>query len=305
MKHLKKSIILLSIFFLISKIAFSKPLNSDEIKVIHGDDNRVDTTNLVGSRWEEASRAVALRVSTFAIKKYDENFSQLSGLSLERRQNVCYDESFSDQIVAGSCTGFLVGDQYLVTAGHCMKQAYDCKFKSWVFGYAYDSSYDYTIIPKEDIYKCEEVVSMRLTPGGADLKIDYALIKLDRPVTGRTPLKVRKEGTVSTGTKLAIIGHPDGIPMKFADGARVIGNTDNNYFSANLDSFHGNSGSPVFNYETGEVEGILVRGATDYIEDEAAGCYRVNVIQNECADGTCNLEDVTRITIVNKLLEVI
>ncbi|WP_420540401.1 S46 family peptidase (plasmid) [Paenibacillus polymyxa] len=51
-------------------------------------------------------------------------------------------------------------------------------------------------------------------------------------------------------------------PIKsgFAVGAAVRDNPPNAFFVANLDTYGGNSGSPVFNSDTHEVEGILVRG---------------------------------------------
>ena len=43
---------------------------------------------------------------------------------------------------------------------------------------------------------------------------------------------------------------------------------------ANLDTFMGNSGSPVFNKETGLVEGILIEGAEDLEDDLDNLCTR-------------------------------
>ena len=82
-------------------------------------------------------------------------------------------------------------------------------------------------------------------------------------------------------------------------------NDDEVFFSTNLDTFHVNSGSPVFNFETGVVEGILVRGALDYVFDAASNCSRVNTIFNGCKDKSCALEDVTRISQVEKLKEIL
>ena len=69
------------------------------------------------------------------------------------------------------------------------------------------------------------------------------------------------------------------------------------YFSSNLDTFGGNSGSAVFNADTGEVEGILVRGEADYVNDRRRGCK----VPNQCSDGGCRGEEVTRITNIKNL----
>ena len=54
---------------------------------------------------------------------------------------------------------------------------------------------------------------------------------------------------------------------KVAGGAKVRSNNNGVYFVANLDTYGGNSGSAVFNLQTREVEGILVRGENDYVYD--------------------------------------
>ena len=104
---------------------------------------------------------------------------------------------------------------------------------------------------------------------------DYAVIKLDRVPENRTPLEIRIKGSIKKGTELVVIGHPSGLPLKIADGARVTTKRWN-FFYSNLDTYAGNSGSAVFNRKTGVVEGILIQGATDYV-----------------ANGSCNVSKRT------------
>ena len=87
-----------------------------------------------------------------------------------------------------------------------------------------------------------------------------------------------------------VIGHPVGLPAKVAGGAIVRDNTPNPFFVANLDTYGGNSGSPVFNSRTHRVEGILVRGERDFV---ARGNCTVSFV---CPTTGCRGEDVTRIT---------
>ena len=101
------------------------------------------------------------------------------------------------------------------------------------------------------------------------------------------------------GTELVVIGHPTGLPTKIAGGAWVRQNTNNVYFQSNLDTFGGNSGSAVFDAETGTVEGILVRGETDYVYDSSRGCR----VPKQCSNEGCRGEDVTRITNIKELME--
>ncbi|OQB98875.1 MAG: hypothetical protein BWX80_03903 [Candidatus Hydrogenedentes bacterium ADurb.Bin101] len=80
---------------------------------------------------------------------------------------------------------------------------------------------------------------------------------------------------------MGVIGHPSGLPKKIAFGSetRVRKNDAQGFFYANLDSYGGNSGSPVFNAEDGFVEGILVRGNTDFVLN--GDCFRSNILQND------------------------
>ena len=187
----------------------------------------------------------------------------------------------------------------------------DCKYYDWMFDYEVDSSNRFTALnhSSENIYKCEKVIFATLTNEN-----DYAIIKLDRKVTGRTPLKVRKNKKIELNEDLFVIGHPSGLPKKIAMGARVLKNSDKEFFTTNLDTFGGNSGSPVFNANTLEVEGILVRGRTDYTPDYSKdkSCLRVNTCDNNglnCKefDPDIDGEEVTRITelqrIIKKLLK--
>jgi V8-like Glu-specific endopeptidase len=88
---------------------------------------------------------------------------------------------------------------------------------------------------------------------------DFALIRLDRRVRNRTPLGVNRSGLpVDLRATLTMIGYPAGIPQKIALGGSVKGSVAGQpFFTANLDSLGGNSGSPVINEATGLIEGIL------------------------------------------------
>jgi Peptidase S46 len=63
------------------------------------------------------------------------------------------------------------------------------------------------------------------------------------------------------------------------------------FFVANLDTYGGNSGSPVVDQHTHVVEGILVNGEDDFVQYD--GC-NVSVV---CPDAGCQGEAVTRSTL--------
>ena len=124
---------------------------------------------------------------------------------------------------------------------------------------------------KSEVYRGVEIVARKYTKSGTD----YALVRLDRPVEGHKPLVLASEDADKHDT-VYVMGHPSGLPIKYAGGAHVLSSWGfNPYFKANLDTYGGNSGSPVFNADH-EVVGILVRGDTDFIS--VGDCVRSLVI---------------------------
>ncbi len=262
-------------------------------KVIYGDDNRVDVYASTNSDFVSLSESTAAMIgkSSMRFNRSSKTY-KIKASTLGSRLNACSGERFASQPSAANCSGFLVSDKYLVTAGHCIENMSDCNKSHWVFNYKMNNETDANMnIKEENVYNCKKIISRKLSSWD---KNDYALIELDRVVSNKRPLKFRKSGKINKGDKLVVIGHPSGLPTKIADGAYVK-SLSGKYFSANLDTYGGNSGSAVFNVATGEVEGILVRGAQDYVNN--GGCRVSNRIGNDSGNG----EDVTFITNIKEL----
>jgi V8-like Glu-specific endopeptidase len=282
-----KKVLLLITVSAISMSSFADP------KIIYGDDNRVDVYASTNSAFVELSKSTAAMMTKKDLKKkWFKNQYDADSTSLSSKMQVCSSERFSQQPSAATCSGFLVGPKHIVTAGHCMTSMKDCKKRLWVFDYAMQNESQAKVqFNKSNVFKCKKIVSQKLS------RIeDYALIELDREVVGRKPLKFRRSGKPAIGDELVVIGHPSGLPTKIADGAKVK-RLDRNSFQANLDTYGGNSGSAVFNVATGEVEGILVRGATDYVVRNGR-CRVSNRVSNESGNG----EGVTYITEIKELM---
>jgi V8-like Glu-specific endopeptidase len=289
---LKTSTVLLTLI-----LSFSLYAKEGVDKVVYGDDNREDIYEATNTLHKElAAGTAAMILDTQLQYKTEDSTYTVTGNSLQS-EGICADAKFAKQITAANCSGFLVGDKYLVTAGHCIETIADCGRYSWVFDYANLTEERRThVLPKKNVYKCTEIISRSLDRATMD---DYAFVKLDRVVEGRTPLKFRTSGKISDRTDIVVIGHPSGLPSKIAGGAYVRSNANKYYFQANLDTFGGNSGSAVFDSVTGLVEGILVRGERDYVYQ--GGCMRPKVCGNE----ECRGEDVTRITNIKELVKLI
>lgn len=204
------------------------------------------------------------------------------------RRNLCEGQRFEEQPVPGICSGFLVGPDLFMTAGHCLvrkdgtieKARELCQDDLWVmFDYGYSSKDDdpvssLEVVPYENAYKCQDVIALRREHACGH---DFALLKLDRPVEGREALALRAGGKIEEGTELFSIGHPSGLPKKVALNSFVQPEyspladyqPENPIqgFPYNSDEFVGNSGGAVFNAKTGVVEGLSSCGSAgnDYI----------------------------------------
>lgn len=254
-------------------------------ELIYGTDDRQEWYEVSDPALRALGAATAVIVSPSWVTSYANGDVEVdTSYSLRDYQGVCTSEPYWNQPVPGDCTAFLVGDDLVATAGHCVSSS-SCSTSIFVFGFRMESANTVrSRVSANDVYTCASVVSRQSTTTR-----DYAVVRLDRPVTGRSPMALRRSGTVSTGTPLLVTGHPVGLPLKFADNATVRGNSQSTYFEANLDVYGGSSGSPVINANTLEVEGILVRGNDDW--DWAGNCY----VSNVCADSGCpSWEEVTR-----------
>ncbi len=258
--------------------------------LVYGADDRLERYQLT------TPQSVALADSTAGVfrstavtLRTDGSYQVNASGTFASSYQLCADEPFRTQPNPAFCTAFLVAPNLVATAGHCLRTATDCSTTTFVFGYHMtDASTVRSVVPAGDVYRCSAIVSRQETTTN-----DWGLIRLDRNVTGHAPLAIRRSGAIAAGTAVAVAGHPAGLPLKYAGGATVRSNSAGAYFESNLDTYGGNSGSPVIDANTGTVEGVLVRGNTDFVYDSARRCY----VSNRCADTGCpGWEDVTRTT---------
>ncbi|MCL3860432.1 trypsin-like peptidase domain-containing protein [Actinotalea sp. K2] len=255
-------------------------------KAIYGTDDRQDVYQVSDAALlADADSSVAVIPST-SLTDNGDGTSTLTGPTLGAAFNLCPTEPFRDQPSIADCSGFLAGPDVVVTAGHCIVPASFSDVRI-VFGYQMlNATTAATRIAGTEIYRVSAVLGHSLGAGGND----WAVVRLDRTVPNHSPLPVRTSGKIPDGETVHVIGHPSGLPKKIAGNARVRDNTPSGHFVANLDTYGGNSGSPVFSSATHQVEGVLVSGETDYVL--VGGCVRSNV----CPDSGCSGENVTRST---------
>ena len=260
-------------------------LAQDRQRVVYGVDDRKDIYQVKSAKVRKAANAVVALVKASDLEADGRGGWTLATSSYKDEYRLCSSETFSSQPLGCFCSGFLVGPDVVATAGHCVKNNADLATMRFVFGFRMvDSSTPRTSFAADDVYEGAAVIGRKLT----STQTDWAVIRLARAVVGRSPVAFRTAGKIAAAQKLFVIGHPCGLPQKYAPGASVRDNTPAAFFVANLDTYGGNSGSPVFNATNHKVEGILVRGENDFVK--SGSCF-VSLV---CPTTGCRGEDVTR-----------
>lgn len=262
---------------------------------IYGEDDR----QLVFQSSEESvqtfseSIAAKLRVPPRAVGngKYIIETKNLN----EHIANLCPGENFEYAQTASNCTGFIVDEDVMATAAHCLSDQDECNKSNWLFSSEIDPHAKEPIVDKEDFVQCEYIIN---TVNNYISKNDWVLFKVSKSTKKRPSLKFRTSGKINDNARLTVIGHPNGLPLITSGTSKIVENHNQFIFKINSDTFGGNSGSPVFNENTGLVEGILKNGDLDYKFVKSRNCRETY----KCLPGQCKGEGVVRITNIPELV---
>lgn len=224
-----------------------------------GKDERKDYFEIEDERVRKNARCVAALCFEKSLLPQKGNLAELKVKNYRKAFNLSANEPFQRQPIAAGrlCTGFLVEEDIIATAGHFADESNVTDLRI-IFDYRMEAP-DAPVIrtAENNIYKGVKIISRvkrSLSDGGSD----WALVKLDREVEGQTTVML-SAGPAVPGQSIYVLGHPCGLPLKYAPGASVH-YIENAYFGADLDIYSGNSGSPVFDSVTHEVIGMVVRG---------------------------------------------
>jgi len=260
-------------------------------KVIYGEDNRLDLYEVTDPAILQLADATVSLMRDSSLLPLNTGRTQIVGRQFGSSYGLCESEPFYYQNTAAFCSGSLVGPDLVMTAGHCVNQK-NCGRVNFVFGFGVHSEGNLPdTVSSKEVYRCSKVLTSEVRTSGGD----FAIVRLDRVVEGHQALPIRRSGSLKIGDPLLVIGHPSGLPTKVAGGAKVR-SIKSEHLVTNLDTYGGNSGSAVFNATTGLIEGILVRGATDFVYKN--GCR----VSNICAKGECQGEDVTKVSLVKNFI---
>lgn len=241
-------------------------------KIVYGKDDRVDTYACSSPLFRKLALSTAAQIHQDNINLRGGN-AELRGKSLGEMYHLCSKERFYYQPFIANCSGFLVAPDIIATAGHCMDSKDMCTQYRWVFDYKVDHEKQSNVsVSLNNVYKCKEILIKK-----SNSTMDFALVRLERIVDDRAPVKIANE--IKKGTPVVLIGHPSGLPQKIADNA-VIKSVTKTEFKANVDAFQINSGSAVFNALNGDLLGILVRGQKDYRTNKELNCTEPNTTED-------------------------
>ena len=244
---------------------------SDE--VIYGEDTRRDVyaESDAALRGLTLASSVAFVSAEHLVGDAGGNFV-IASETLGDANQLCPGEAFTSQPAAATCSGILVDDQLVLTAGHCVNQDATCDDRLVVFDYAITDPARALAIGGDAVHRCKSIPlrGYGLDPGGR--RRDYAFVELDRPVgPARRPVPLGP-GDPAPGSALAVIGYPSGLPVKIDAGAQLLWMRPcRDYFTLSSDTFRSSSGSGVFD-PAGRLVGIFVRGSADYAYVPERGC---------------------------------
>ena len=262
---------------------------------IYGKDDRAFVAESSSQIIKNLSNSIAMVTSVENIQMSEFSSTLLGNILTDKDgANICESELFGNHKGIKSCTGFLIAEDLLATAGHCVIDEEDCRNKVIAFNILATQENDLGFeIKNEDIYNCKEIISRKKD---VEKLIDYTIIRLDRKVSGRIPLKLSQKNKVKSSDSLFMIGHPLGLPLIKTTNSFIVENNHPHVFKSTIDSFFGNSGSPVFNSKTQEVEGMLISGQDDFVEDPTFSCNQYKQYDENSRVGfSLNGETILRI----------
>jgi Trypsin-like peptidase domain len=251
---------------LVAAVSLAQPIGELRQPIIYGEDDRREVYEAESEVMRALARAsVVALVSPRSLSYEPSGAVSIHAPTLDEAFFLCDGEAFAEQPNLAFCSGVLVDDDLVATAGHCLGDSYqeafeNCRALAIVFDYLYEAPGQLAPLSAEEIYRCRQVVTW--SPGGVDP--DFAVIQLDRAVRpGLSPASFA-ENEVTLGQHVNVIGFGAGLPAKVDSGAAFVQDTSlPEYFTAPTDTFGGNSGSPLFD-DAGQLLGLNVRGQPDW-----------------------------------------
>lgn len=206
--------------------------------------------------------------------------------------SLCADEPFHEQPVVierhGAVpgdfgyTGYLVGPDTVLTCWHGWEY-FSGRAQVAIFGYSLGADgADGTELPVSQLRSVAAYPAAKPPPAveRGSCSGDWVTLRLEHPVTRLGHLAPPRLEAPRPGRAVYTLGHPLGLPLKLATGGVVL-SASNGAFRTSLDTFAGNSGSPIFDADSHALVGLVIegqKGQDDFEPAPARRCYVTNRI---------------------------
>ncbi len=237
--------------------------------------------NLTGPQEANANATVTLIHSDNLVRNgsnYSYKANSLKDLGF------CSDQLLIYQPAPGDCSGVLISENVILTAGHCVETDDQCRNSThFIFDFENELvmsdnteiTKSPSILPRENVYKCVEILAQEFEGSS-----DVAFLRLDRKVEGRTPVRWRRSGEISRNESVYLISSPLGLPLKISEGLTTdVPRSEASPIMSTYAAVMGSSGGPVFNSEGHFLEGIHTATIIDSTKPnrpiaDPSGCLR-------------------------------
>ena len=144
-------------------------LAQDRQRAIYGVDNRKDLYQVTAAKVKKAASSVVGLVKTHDLQKQGDGSYVLATETYRDAYQLCSNEPFAAQPIACFCTGFLVAQNVVATAGHCVKSDADLAKVRFVFDFRMvDADKARTRFAADDVYAGKTLIGRQMASDGSD-----------------------------------------------------------------------------------------------------------------------------------------
>ena len=136
----------------------ARPAPRTSSKSIYGDDDRQDYFEASAPMRKLSDSVVSLWKSKYVAVTGDK--AKLSSVNFGTAVGLCPGQKFAEQPIGAFCSGTLVGEDIVMTAGHCITDEAKCADAKIVFGYNVDKlgGPANTTVPAANVYSCKSII---------------------------------------------------------------------------------------------------------------------------------------------------
>jgi hypothetical protein len=254
------------VFWLVAPVACGaeRPsLGRSELEVLNGGDDRLELFEAPAGLRSTLLASSAALIFTHRLVERAPDVVELRAPTAGAAFGLCPDEAFSSQPSAAFCSGILVDDDLIATAGHCLGTDTEsatrrCRDLRIVFGYSLPGVDGLAQLDASQVFGCRRLVTREQ---------DIAIIQLDRAALA--PLRPTSIAKSFAGVddRLIVASYAAGLPLKIELAARVTAVApDQASLTIAMDTFAGSSGGGIYNAGS-ELVGLVAGGAPDWVND--------------------------------------